>query len=200
MIEAINQGPNYFAHPSAIIDPGCEIGEGTKIWHFCHIMPGCKIGENCILGQNVVVMPNVILGNNVKVQNNVSLYEGLICEDEVFLGPSCVFTNVKNPRSAITRKSVFSKTYVRMGATIGANSTIICGIEIGKYAFVGAGSVVTKNISDFALILGNPGRQVGWISKMGERLVFDPSGKATCSLSGRLYSLKDGVISEMTNK
>ncbi len=163
----------YFAHETAVIDEGCEIGAGTKIWHFSHIMSNCKIGENCNLGQNVVVSPQVVLGNNVKVQNNVSIYTGVICEDDVFLGPSMVFTNVINPRSAINRKSEYAKTVVKKGATIGANATIVCGHDIGKYAFIGAGAVVTKNVPDYALVMGNPAKQTGWMSEFGHKLSFD---------------------------
>ncbi len=176
-------------HPSAVIDDGCIIGDGTHIWHFCHVMPGCVIGSNCNLGQNVVVMPKVVLGNNVKVQNNVSLYTGVICEDDVFLGPSCVFTNVINPRSFVDRKSEFKKTIVKKGATIGANATILCGIEIGEYAFIGAGAVVTKNVKAFALVVGNPAKQVGWVGKRGNKLEFEITGFATCNSSSEIYRL-----------
>src|SRR6478609_7845260 len=169
----------YFAHASAIVDEGCEIGEGTKIWHFSHIMPGCRIGENCNLGQNVVVSPKVVLGKNVRVQNNVSIYEGVICEDDVFLGPSMVFTNVINPRSAISRKNEYKQTLVRKGASIGANATIICGNEIGKYAFIGAGAVVTKPVPSYALVVGNPAKHIGWMSEYGHRLHFI-EGVARC--------------------
>ena len=161
---------NCFIHPTAVIDEGCRIGAGTKVWHFCHLMPGAVIGENCILGQNVFVANNVVLGNSVKVQNNVSLYEGVICEDEVFIGPSAVFTNVTNPRSAVNRKNEFKKTVIRKGATIGANATILCGIEIGEYAFVGAGAVVTKTVPAFALVTGNPAVQTGIMNEEGERV------------------------------
>jgi UDP-2-acetamido-3-amino-2,3-dideoxy-glucuronate N-acetyltransferase len=189
----------YFAHPMAVIDEGCEIGAGTKIWHFSHIMPGCKIGLNCNIGQNVVISLEVILGNNVKVQNNVSIYTGVICEDDVFLGPSMVFTNVINPRSAVNRKSQYQKTIVKKGATIGANATIVCGHNIGKYAFIGAGSVVTKEIPDYALVMGNPARQTGWMSEYGHKLSFDKSGFAICSESGEKYLLKDGRVSKLEN-
>lgn len=186
---------NYSAHPTAIIDEGCTIGEGTKIWHFSHVMSGCIIGTNCSLGQNVVVLPEVTLGNGVKVQNNVSIYTGVICEDDVFLGPSMVFTNVINPRSAIVRKHEYKKTYVRKGATIGANATIVCGIEIGEYAFIGAGAVVTKNVPAYALVVGNPARQTGWMSRYGHKLKFDGEGKAVCKESGEKYRLiENGVI------
>lgn len=159
----------YYAHPTAVIDDGASIGEGTKVWHFCHIMPDCKIGDNCILGQNVMIASNVVIGNGVKIQNNVSVYEGVMVEDDVFIGPSAVFTNVINPRSAINRKNEFKKTLIKKGATIGANATILCGIEIGQYAFIGAGSVVTKNVKDFALVMGNPARQTGWMTEAGEK-------------------------------
>lgn len=184
----------YFAHETAVIDEGCEIGEGTKIWHFSHVMPNCKIGENCSLGQNVVVMPKVELGHNVKVQNNVSIYEGVICEDDVFLGPSMVFTNVYNPRSAVSRKEEYRQTIVKQGASIGANATIVCGYNIGKYAFIGAGTVVVKEVPDYALIVGNPGRQIGWMSEYGERLHFDENGEAICEGSKEKYILKDGAV------
>src|SRR4051812_9325578 len=184
-------GKNYFAHPSAIIDEGCEIGEGTKIWHFSHLMPGCKLGNHCNLGQNVVVSPGVTLGKNVKVQNNVSIYTGVICEDDVFLGPSMVFTNVINPRSAVNRKSEYARTHVGTGASIGANATIVCGHDIGKFAFIGAGAVVTKTVPDYALVVGNPSRQIGWMSEFGHRLEFDESAEATCKESGQKYKLED---------
>src|SRR6476660_4856067 len=184
----------YFAHPSAIIDEGCEIGEGVKIWHFSHIMPGCKIGEGCNLGQNVVVSPKVILGKNVRVQNNVSIYEGVVCEDDVFLGPSMVFTNVINPRSAVSRKSEYKQTLVRKGASIGANATIVCGNEIGTFAFIGAGTVVTKPVPAYALIVGNPGRQKGWMSEFGHKLVFDENNKAICKESNQEYILENNTV------
>ncbi|MEI6681282.1 MAG: DapH/DapD/GlmU-related protein [Bacteroidota bacterium] len=185
----------YFAHESAIVDEGCLIGKGTKIWHFSHIMKGCVIGENCNLGQNVVVSPDVVLGRNVKVQNNVSIYTGVICEDDVFLGPSMVFTNVINPRSHILRKSQYQATLVRHGASIGANATIVCGNEIGEFAFIGAGTVVTKNVPAYALIIGNPGRQAGWMSEYGHRLHFDNEGIAVCPESHEKYQLtSDGVV------
>src|SRR5690349_1989966 len=190
---------SYFAHPSAIIDDGCEIGEGVKIWHFSHVMTGCRIGNDCNLGQNVVVSPKVILGKNVRVQNNVSIYEGVICEDDVFLGPSMVFTNVTNPRSAVSRKHEYKKTYVRKGATIGANATIVCGNEIGEYAFIGAGTVVTKPVPAYALIVGNPGRQRGWISEQGYRLVFDKNDRAICRSTGEVYFLKEGVVTKLSH-
>jgi UDP-2-acetamido-3-amino-2,3-dideoxy-glucuronate N-acetyltransferase len=188
------ENKNYYAHPTAVIDEGCEIGEGTKIWHFSHIMSNCKIGQNCNLGQNVVVSPEVVLGNNVKIQNNVSIYTGVTCEDDVFLGPSCVFTNVINPRSAISRKSEFAKTHVGKGATIGANATIVCGHDIGEYAFIGAGAVVTKNVPAYALLVGNPAKQTGWMSEYGHRLTFNTEGLAICPESKAVYSLKDGKV------
>ena len=187
-----NQG--YFAHPSAIIDEGCEIGEGVKIWHFSHIMAGCKIGNGCNIGQNVVVSPKVILGKNVRVQNNVSIYEGVICEDDVFLGPSMVFTNVINPRSAVSRKHEYMPTLVRKGATIGANATIVCGNEIGPYAFIGAGAVITKPVAAYALMVGNPAKQIGWMSEHGHRLHFDDQNKATCEESGESYILDNNTV------
>lgn len=185
---------NYYAHETAVIDEGCTIGEGTKIWHFSHIMPDCIIGERCNIGQNVVVSPKVILGNNVKIQNNVSIYTGVICEDDVFLGPSMVFTNVTNPRSAVNRRDQYAKTTVKKGASIGANATIVCGHDIGRYAFVGAGAVVTKNVPDFALVVGNPARQIGWMSEFGHRLQFDENGKAVCPESGDEYELRNGTV------
>lgn len=185
---------NFYHHPTAIIDEGCEIGDGTKIWHFSHIMSNSKLGKNCNLGQNVVVSPGVILGSNVKVQNNVSIYTGVICEDDVFLGPSMVFTNVINPRSAVNRKSEYAKTHVGKGASIGANATIVCGHDIGKYAFIGAGAVVTKSVPDYALVIGNPSRQVGWMSEFGHRLEFDVNGQATCKESGQTYQLENGGV------
>jgi UDP-2-acetamido-3-amino-2,3-dideoxy-glucuronate N-acetyltransferase len=189
---------NYYAHPSAIIDEGCEIGDGVKIWHFSHIMPGCRIGEGCNIGQNVVVSPKVVLGKNVRIQNNVSVYEGVICEDDVFLGPSMVFTNVINPRSAVSRKEEYRQTLVRRGATIGANATVICGNEIGEYAFVGAGAVVTKPVAAYALVVGNPSRQVGWMSAYGHRLEFNKEGTAVCKESGEKYSLQNNRVTKQT--
>lgn len=186
----------FFAHETAIIDNGCSIGAGTKIWHFSHIMPNCSIGQNCSLGQNVVVMPNVVLGNNVKVQNNVSIYEGVICENDVFLGPSMVFTNVYNPRSAVSRKHEYRKTIVRKGATIGANATIVCGNNIGKYAFIGAGTVVVEEVPDYALIVGNPGRQIGWMSEFGERLIFNKN-RAICKGSNQEYVLSNNQVNKV---
>ncbi|GMQ27771.1 acyltransferase [Algoriphagus confluentis] len=185
---------NFFAHETAVIDEGCEIGSGTKIWHFSHIMSNCKIGENCNFGQNVVVSPGVVLGKNVKVQNNVSIYTGVTCDDDVFLGPSMVFTNVINPRSAINRKSEYAKTHVGRGASIGANATIVCGHNIGEFAFIGAGAVVTKDIPAYALVIGNPSKQIGWMSKHGQRLHFDDHGHATCSESGEQYILKNNEV------
>ncbi|MFC0775996.1 acyltransferase [Terrimonas alba] len=184
----------YFAHQTTVIDEGCIIGAGTKIWHFSHVMSNCIIGENCNLGQNVVVSPKVVLGNNVRVQNNVSIYEGVICEDDVFLGPSMVFTNVINPRSAVSRKSEYKPTYVRRGASIGANATIVCGNEIGEYAFIGAGAVVTRPIPAYALVVGNPARQTGWMSEFGERLNFDEKGIAFCKESGQQYQLINNKV------
>ncbi len=184
----------YFAHETAVIDEGCQIGEGTRIWHFSHIMPGAVIGRNCNLGQNVVVSPDVILGNNVKVQNNVSIYTGVICEDDVFLGPSMVFTNVVNPRSAVVRRGQYARTTVKRGASIGANATIVCGHDIGEFAFIGAGAVVTKNVKPYALIIGNPGRQVGWMSEYGHRLEFDEKGVAICPESREKYILENEFV------
>ncbi|WP_276348706.1 acyltransferase [Daejeonella sp. JGW-45] len=188
----------FFVHETAIVDDGCEIGRGTKIWHFSHIMSGCKVGSNCNLGQNVVVSPEVILGNNVKVQNNVSIYTGVICEDDVFLGPSMVFTNVINPRSFINRRDQYAKTNVGRGASIGANATIVCGHDIGRYAFIGAGAVVTKNVPPYALMVGNPARQMGWVSKYGHRLVFDRQGFSTCFESKQRYQLVNGTVTEIS--
>jgi UDP-2-acetamido-3-amino-2,3-dideoxy-glucuronate N-acetyltransferase len=187
---------SYFAHETAVVDEGCTIGEGTKIWHFSHIMPNCTIGQKCNIGQNVVISPEVILGNNVKIQNNVSIYTGVICEDDVFLGPSMVFTNVTNPRSAVNRRDQYSKTTVKKGASIGANATIVCGHDIGEYAFIGAGAVVTKNVPNFALVVGNPARQLGWMSEYGHRLEFNTDGVATCPESGDKYELKNGEVSK----
>lgn len=184
----------YFAHDTAVVDEGCTIGEGTKIWHFSHIMPNCTIGERCNIGQNVVVSPEVILGNNVKVQNNVSIYTGVVCEDDVFLGPSMVFTNVMNPRSAVNRRDQYSKTIVKKGASIGANATIVCGNDIGEFAFIGAGSVVTKEVPAYALVVGNPARQIGWMSAFGHRLTFDEQGYASCPESNEKYHLTDGKV------
>jgi UDP-2-acetamido-3-amino-2,3-dideoxy-glucuronate N-acetyltransferase len=187
----------FYAHPTAVIDEGCKIGKGTKIWHFTHIMSNCEIGENCNFGQNVVVSPGVILGRNVKVQNNVSIYTGVICEDDVFLGPSMVFTNVINPRSAVNRKSEYARTLVRHGASIGANATIVCGNDIGEFSFIGAGAVVTKPVPAYALLVGNPARQTGWMSEYGHRLKFDEKGFAVCPESQETYLLKDGKVSKV---
>lgn len=186
----------FFAHETAVIDEGAQIGKGTKIWHFAHIMPNCVIGENCNIGQNVVISPEVVLGNNVKVQNNVSIYTGVTCEDDVFLGPSCVFTNVTNPRSGVNRRGQYAKTIVKKGASIGANATIVCGHDIGEYAFIGAGAVVTKNVPAYALLVGNPARQLGWMSEYGHRLQFDENGIAECPESKEKYQLKEGQVSK----
>lgn len=188
---------NYFIHETAIVDEGAIIGNGTKIWHFSHLMGGCSIGENCSIGQNVFIADQVQLGNRVKVQNNVSLYTGVSCEDDVFIGPSVVFTNVINPRSAIERKNEYQKTLVKKGATIGANATIICGNIIGKYAFIGAGAVVTKSVNDYALLIGNPAKQTGWMSEHGAKLIFSNEGKATCPLSGRSYSISNNTVTKL---
>ena len=185
---------NYFAHPTAVIDDQVDIGDQSKIWHFSHLMTNSKIGKGCNIGQNVVISPDVILGNNVKVQNNVSIYTGVICEDDVFLGPSMVFTNIINPRSAINRKDAYQKTLVKRGASIGANATVICGNEIGEYAMVGAGAVITKKVKPFALIVGNPGRQIGWVSEYGHRLEFNKKGLAICPESGEKYNLKNNSV------
>ena len=188
---------SYFAHETAVIDEGCSIGNGTKIWHFSHVMPNCVIGENCNIGQNVVVSPEVLLGKNVKIQNNVSLYTGVICEDDVFLGPSMVFTNVMNPRSAVIRKDEYLKTVVKKGASIGANATIVCGHDIGRFAFIGAGAVVTKTVEDYSLVVGNPARQIGWMSEFGMRLNFDASGIAVCEESKEKYKLENKKVSKI---
>jgi UDP-2-acetamido-3-amino-2,3-dideoxy-glucuronate N-acetyltransferase len=189
----------YYAHPTAVIDDGCTIGNGTRIWHFSHVMPGCIIGDSCNIGQNVVVSPDVVLGKNVKIQNNVSIYTGVICEDDVFLGPSMVFTNVINPRSAVNRKNEYARTFVRKGVTIGANATIVCGIELGEFAFIGAGAVVTKSVPAYALVVGNPARQTGWMSEYGHKLKFDVEGKAICPESKVVYELHDGVVRKSQN-
>lgn len=189
---------DYFSHPTACIDEGCKISKGVKIWHFSHIMPNCEIGENCNIGQNVVISPEVILGKNVKIQNNVSIYTGVICEDDVFLGPSMVFTNVINPRSAVNRRNEYSKTIVGKGASIGANATIVCGHNIGKYAFIGAGAVVTKHIPDYALVIGNPARQTGWMSEYGHKLKFNSDGVAICPESNQKYELKEGKVNRIS--
>lgn len=185
---------SFYAHPTAIVDDGCTIGEGTKIWHFSHIMPNCTIGKGCNIGQNVVVSPDVVLGNNVKVQNNVSIYTGVTCDDDVFLGPSCVFTNVINPRSAVNRKSEYLKTHVGKGASIGANATIVCGHNIGAFAFIGAGAVVTKEVPAYALFVGNPARQMGWMSEYGHRLSFNAEGIALCPESSQQYQLSENKV------
>jgi len=188
---------SYFAHETAVVDEGCQIGEGTKIWHFSHIMPNCTLGEKCNIGQNVVISPDVVLGNNVKVQNNVSLYTGVECEDDVFLGPSMVFTNVINPRSGVNRRGQYSKTIVKKGASIGANATIVCGHDIGEYAFIGAGTVVTKTVKPYALVVGNPARQIGWMSEYGHRLEFNDNGLATCEESGEKYKIEGDIVSKL---
>jgi UDP-2-acetamido-3-amino-2,3-dideoxy-glucuronate N-acetyltransferase len=190
----------YFAHETAVIDEGCQIGDGTKIWHFSHIMPDCVLGENCNIGQNVVISPKVVLGKNVKVQNNVSIYTGVICEDDVFLGPSMVFTNVINPRSAVNRKNEYSETRVMKGASIGANATIICGHDIGRFAFIGAGAVVTKMVPDYAVVVGNPARQMGWMSEEGYRLEFNAKGIAICEGNGEEYILENGSVQKTISK
>lgn len=190
---------NYYRHETAIIDEGAAIGESSKIWHFTHIMPGARIGRGCNIGQNVFIANGVVLGNNVKVQNNVSIYEGVTCGDDVFLGPSMVFTNVMNPRSAVVRKNEYLRTHVGQGATIGANATIVCGNNIGAYAFIGAGAVVTKAVADFALVTGNPARQTGWMSKFGHRLHFDATNLAVCPESGAVYELNNNLVRERTN-
>lgn len=188
------ENKDFFAHPSAIIDEGCTIGKGTKIWHFSHIMPNCVLGDNCNIGQNVVISPEVVLGRNVKVQNNVSIYTGVTCDDDVFLGPSMVFTNVINPRSAVNRKNEYAKTHVGKGASIGANATIVCGHDIGEFAFIGAGAVVTKNVPAYALLVGNPARQTGWMSEFGNKLEFDKEGIAVCKESNEKYKLENGTV------
>ncbi|MFN3556989.1 MAG: DapH/DapD/GlmU-related protein [Bacteroidales bacterium] len=188
---------NYFSHETAVIDQGCTIGKGTRIWHFSHIMPSCVIGENCNIGQNVVISPEVVLGNNVKVQNNVSIYTGVICEDDVFLGPSMVFTNIINPRSAIVRKDQYARTLVRKGASIGANATIVCGIELGEYCFIGAGAVVIRDVPAYALVVGNPAKHIGWMSVYGHRLEFDEKNEAICPESKEKYRLLDGRVEKI---
>ncbi|CAL1520771.1 acyltransferase [Chitinophaga sp. MM2321] len=185
---------NYYAHPTAIVDDGCTIGEDTKIWHFSHIMTGSKLGQRCNIGQNVVISPEVVLGNNVKVQNNVSIYAGVTCGDDVFLGPSCVFTNVINPRSAVNRRGQYSKTHIGTGASIGANATIVCGHDIGEFAFIGAGTVITKDVPAYALMIGNPGKQTGWMSEYGHRLHFDENNHAVCQESGQVYVLENNNV------
>lgn len=193
----MNSETGTYIHPSAIIDEGCKIGEGSKIWHFCHVMTGASIGKKCSLGQNVMVAPGVILGNNVKVQNNVSLYEGVVCQDDVFLGPSMVFTNITNPRSAIVRRGQYAMTTVQKGATIGANATIVCGHDIGEYAFIGAGAVVTKHVKPYALMVGNPAKQMGWMSEYGHRLDFDEKNIAICPESKEKYKLENGQVHKL---
>ena len=187
----------FYSHETAIVDEGCTIGKGTKIWHFSHIMAGCTLGENCNIGQNVVVSPEVVLGNNVKVQNNVSIYTGVVCGDDVFLGPSMVFTNVTNPRSAINRRGQYARTHVGKGATIGANATIVCGHDIGQYAFIGAGAVVTKTVPAYALVVGNPAKHIGWMSEYGHRLEFNDDGFAICPESGDKYQLQNNQVSKL---
>jgi UDP-2-acetamido-3-amino-2,3-dideoxy-glucuronate N-acetyltransferase len=191
---------SYFNHETSIIDADCQIGEGTKIWHFSHIMAKCIIGDNCNIGQNVVVSPGVVLGKNVKIQNNVSIYSGVICEDDVFLGPSMVFTNVINPRSAVNRRGEYAKTIVKKGATIGANATIVCGHDIGEYAFIGAGAVVTKTVAAYALVVGNPSKQIGWMSEYGHRLEFNSNGVAICVESKDEYKIENNNVSKVINK
>ena len=188
---------DFFAHESAVLDDGCIIGKGTKIWHFSHIMPDSVIGERCNIGQNVVISPKVKIGNNVKIQNNVSVYTGVVCEDDVFLGPSMVFTNVINPRSAINRRDEYAETIVKKGASIGANATIVCGNNIGEYAFIGAGAVVTKQVAPYALVVGNPAKQIGWVGEYGHRLYFDGNGKASCPESGQEYSLINNSVARI---
>jgi UDP-2-acetamido-3-amino-2,3-dideoxy-glucuronate N-acetyltransferase len=190
---------DVFIHPTAVVDEGAILGEGTKVWHFSHIMSDAVVGERCNIGQNVVISPGVILGSNVKIQNNVSLYTGVICDDDVFLGPSCVFTNVVNPRSAVNRRGQYAQTRVGRGASIGANATIVCGHDIGQFAFIGAGAVVTKQVPDYALVVGNPARQMGWMSEFGHKLLFDEQGQATCPESGEAYRLDQGKVSKIPN-
>lgn len=191
------ENSEFFSHETAVIDEGCIIGTGTRIWHFSHIMTGARIGKDCNIGQNVVISPDVVIGNNTKIQNNVSIYTGVTCDDDVFLGPSCVFTNVINPRSAVNRRGQYVKTHVGKGASIGANATIVCGHDIGRFAFIGAGAVVTKQVPDYALVLGNPARQVGWMSEYGHRLQFDEQGIATCPESGEKYLLESGEVKKI---
>ncbi len=188
----------YFAHETAVIDEGCQIGKGTKIWHFSHVMSNCILGENCNLGQNVVISPEVVLGKNVKIQNNVSIYTGVTCDDDVFLGPSCVFTNVTNPRSGVNRRGQYDKTHVGKGASIGANATIVCGHDIGVFAFIGAGAVVTKTVPAYALVVGNPAKQIGWMSEYGHRLIFSEAGEAMCDESQERYTLVNNVVSKIS--
>lgn len=188
---------SYFAHETAVVDEGSKIGDGTKIWHFSHIMPNSVIGQNCNIGQNVVISPDVVLGNNCKIQNNVSVYTGVICEDDVFMGPSMVFTNVINPRSGVNRKSEYMRTYVKKGATFGANCTIVCGVTIGEFAFIGAGAVILKDVKNYALVVGNPAKQIGWMSEYGQRLHFDEQGIATCPESNVKYILSNETVSKI---
>ena len=192
-----SQTSNYFKHETAIVDEGCQIGDGTKIWHFSHLMPNCTLGNNCNIGQNVVISSEVVLGNNVKIQNNVSIYTGVICDDDVFLGPSCVFTNVTNPRSGVNRRGEYAKTHVGKGASIGANATIVCGHDIGDFAFIGAGAVVTKNVLPYALLVGNPAKQIGWMSEYGHKLHFDDKGFAICPESKEKYELSNGEVKKI---
>ena len=194
----MSENKSYFVHPTAVVDEGCEIGEDSKIWHFSHIMSKCKLGKKCNIGQNVVISPEVVLGNNVKVQNNISIYTGVTCDDDVFLGPSMVFTNVTNPRSALNRRDQYAKTHVGKGATIGANSTIVCGHDIGKFAFIGAGAVVTKHVPEYALVVGNPAKQIGWMSEYGHRLEFDKDGNAVCKESGQKYKLDNKNVKKIS--
>ena len=191
---------NYFKHESAYVDDNCRIGDGTKIWHFSHIMSGCTIGADCNIGQNVVISPDVVLGRNCKIQNNVSVYTGVVCEDDVFLGPSMVFTNVINPRAAVSRKAEYRRTLIRRGASVGANATIVCGHELGEYCLIGAGSVVTKDVPPYALMVGNPARRTGWVSRSGEKLLFDKDGHATCPATGEQYILRGDVCTRVENK
>lgn len=186
-----------YIHPTAIVEEGCQLGEGTKVWHYSHLMPGARLGDNCNIGQNVFIADGVILGNNVKIQNNVSLYTGVECADDVFLGPSAVFTNVVNPRSAVNRRGQYAKTHVGKGASVGANATIVCGHDLGKYCFIGAGAVVTKYVPDYALVVGNPARQMGWMSEYGHRLTFDDSGKAQCPESGDWYKIENNKVEKI---
>ena len=192
------ENTEYYAHPSAIVDEGCSVGKGTKIWHFTHIMPNCTIGEQCNIGQNVVISPEVVLGRNVKIQNNVSVYTGVTCDDDVFLGPSMVFTNVINPRSHVIRKDQYAQTLVRKGASIGANATVVCGNEIGMFALIGAGTVITKAVKPYALIVGNPGRQIGWVSEYGHRLQFDENNRATCPETNQVYELLNEQVQRIS--